>query len=106
MEQPKPQLPGPSIKEHVVDEIRTLLGSDTLLLRWPLGTKGSRKKWGHLNAQSMTPAYLRKLATGNIGVAMGAKSGGLCVVDADTELFATKMLECNPFLKDTLQTRG
>lgn len=89
-----------------VEELRQLLGNDALLLPWPLGSKGTRKKWGHLTLKSMTPACLAKCEKGNIGVALGQKSSGLCVVDADNEEFAKSFLKANAHLSGTLQTRG
>ena len=53
-----------------VAELRDLLGHDVLLLGWPTGTKGIPRKWGHLTVADMTPAYLKKLEAGNIGVAL------------------------------------
>ena len=55
-----------------------------LLLPWPLGKKGTKRKWKHLTLEAMSdPAYLAKLAKGNIGVAQGSKSNGLCSIDID-----------------------
>jgi len=46
------------------------------------------------------------LHRGNIGVALGEKSGGLCAVDFDHEDLAKDFLAVNPHLKHTLQTHG
>ena len=89
-----------------VIELRELLGHDVLLLAWPNGTKGTRRKWGHLTIASMTPAYLKKLAGGNIGVALGAKSGNLIHLDVDVDRLVDPFLVLNPFLNATLQTHG
>jgi hypothetical protein len=89
-----------------VNELRELLGKDVVLLGWPIRTKGSRKKWSHLTAASMTPGYLKNLAGGNIGVALGAKSGNLVALDVDTDELVEPFLSLNPFLKSTLQTHG
>lgn len=90
-----------------VDHLRKLLGYDTLLLAWPRGEKGTRKKWGHLTAAEMEkPAYLQTLEAGNIGVAQGAVSNGLCSIDFDIEDFTESFLELNPKLSETLITRG
>ena len=89
-----------------VSELRELLGHDVLLLAWPKGSKGTKKKWGHLTVASMTPAYLEKLERGNIGVALGEKSGNLVALDVDTDEMIQPYLTANSFLKDTLQTHG
>ena len=90
-----------------IAHIRELLGNDVLLLAWPLGLKGTNKKWGHLTLADMAePAYLRELETGNIGVALGAKSGGLCSIDWDDDVWMEKFLALNPALAGSLRTRG
>ena len=52
------------------------------------------------------PAYLQTLEAGNIGVAQGAVSNGLCSIDFDIEDFTESFLELNPKLSETLITRG
>jgi len=54
----------------------------------------------------MTPEYLSRLQHGNIGVALGEKSGGLCAIDFDRDDFADLFLSANPQLGGTLQTHG
>jgi hypothetical protein len=76
------------------------------LLGWPKGSKGLPKKWGHLTVADMTPDYLAKLERGNIGVALGAKSGNLVALDLDDHALIEPFLRLNPWLKDTLQTCG
>lgn len=87
-------------------EWRDLLGHDVLLLLWPLRSKGTRRKWAHLTVADMTPAYLAKLERGNIGVALGAKSGHLCALDVDMDNLIDPFITANPWLKNTLQTHG
>jgi hypothetical protein len=90
-----------------VSELCELLGEDVLLLHWPLGSKGTNRKWGHLTIEVMNdPAYLETLGTGNVGVALGAKSGGLVAVDIDEDELVQPFLDANPSLADTLQTHG
>ena len=89
-----------------VGELRELLGHDVLLLAWPKGSKGTLKKWGHLTVADMTPAYLAKLERGNIGVALGTKSGNLIALDVDDDSLVEPYLALNPWLTDTLQTHG
>ena len=54
----------------------------------------------------MTPAYISKLEHGNIGVALGAKSGHLIALDVDDDSLVEPYLASNPWFKDTLQTHG
>lgn len=54
----------------------------------------------------MTPAYLKKLERGNIGVALGRVSGGLVALDIDDDGMVNPFLAVNPCLKATLQTHG
>jgi hypothetical protein len=90
-----------------IDRLRDLLGHDALLLHWPRGVKGTKQKWGHLTIEAMSDQrYLEKLATGNVGVALGAKSNGLCVVDFDADGEDEKFLALNPALVNTLRTHG
>ncbi len=90
-----------------VAELRELLGNDVLLLPWPLGKKGDKRAWKHLTAAAMNdPAHLRLLGRGNIGVALGQVSGGLCSLDIDSDEELAHFLELNPEIGNTLQSRG
>jgi hypothetical protein len=90
-----------------ITDLRDLLGYDVLLLHWPLGSKGTKQKWRHLTIDDMSnPDYLAKLDSGNIGVALGEKSGHLCALDLDDDTLVDPFLESNPRLADTLQTHG
>jgi hypothetical protein len=89
-----------------VPELMQLLGSPVVFLAWPRGSKGFRRKWGHLTADDMTSDYLSKLQHGNIGVALGEKSGGLVAIDCDDDNFLKSFAAANPKLADTLQTHG
>lgn len=90
-----------------VKELLELLGSDVLLLPWPKGSKGANWKWGHLtNAAMKDLNYIAKLEHGNIGVALGEKSGNLIALDVDDNKWVEPFLALNPFLNKTLQTRG
>ena len=54
------------------DYLHNLLGQDVLLLPWPKGSKGTKRRWKHLATADMAnPKHLAKLnrAT-NIGVAL------------------------------------
>jgi hypothetical protein len=90
-----------------VDWVKARLGPGVVLIAWPLGVKASRKKWSHLTvALTTTPTYLRKLQDGNIGVALGGKSGGLCSIDLDDDALLVAFLALNPALAGALRTRG
>ena len=84
-----------------------LLGDKVVFIAWPKGIKGNdKKKWGYLTIDHMTKPYLDKLKDGNIGVALGEKSGGLCAIDIDQDDLVQPFLDSNPCLKATLQTHG
>lgn len=77
-----------------------------VFIDWPKGSKGTKKKWGSLTIKDMTPTYVANLREGNIGVALGEVSSGLCAIDADTDEFAASFRTANPALANTLQTHG
>lgn len=78
-----------------------------LLLGWPLGSKGTRRKWGHLTAKAMRdPRYLHQLDRGNVGVALGPVSGNLVSVDVDDDDGFSEFVQLNAVLADTLQSKG
>jgi hypothetical protein len=88
-----------------ISHILSLLGP-ALLLPWPAGCKGSRKKWKHLQLTVMNaPSHLAKLASGtNIGVALGKVSNGLVTIDFDHQDYIKPVLEANPLFRNTLCT--
>lgn len=93
--------------DNPVPELLRLLGQPVLLLAWPRGTKGTKRKWGRLTLAAMEdPRYLAKLAKGNIGVALGDKSGGLCSIDFDDDDALRVFDSLNPALADTLRSRA
>lgn len=89
-----------------VSELTVLLGKPVVFINWPRGVKGSHRKWKHLRDEDMTPEYLAKLPKGNIGVALGEVSGGLCAIDFDEDRLVQPFLDRNPNLIGTLQTHG
>ena len=91
-----------------VSELIHLLGEPVLLLSWPLGTKGTKQKWKHLEATTAMkdPAYLRDLDKSNIGVALGEKSGGLISIDLDEDGILDEFLRINPAINQTLVSKG
>lgn len=88
-----------------ISHILGLLGP-ALLLPWPVGCKGSRKRWKHLQLIDMSaPTHLAELErAGNIGVALGTASNGLVTIDFDDEDYVEPFLEANPRLRTTLRT--
>ena len=86
-------------------EIYSLLGG-AVLIGWPRGTKGTKMRWSHLMAAHMTPEYLAGIDRGNIGVALGAKSGHLVAIDVDDDALVGPFLDASPFLRATLQSHG
>lgn len=95
-------------KAKTIEKLRDLLGRDVLLLSWPKGLKGGRTRWKHLTSSAMDdPVHFAKLEWArNIGVALGAVSGGLCTINIDDDDWVELILAANPVLKDTLQTKG
>lgn len=82
------------------------------LLPWPLGLKGTNRKWGHLTVADMRKQQhwdaLRAAEAqgGNIGAAQGKVSNDLCSVDADSDAAADWFLTNNPNLAGSLITKG
>jgi hypothetical protein len=90
-----------------IEHLQELLGP-AVLLPWPSGSKGDRRKWKHLQLTDMNDdSYLVKLEkASNIGVALGAVSDGLVTIDIDRDDFVNPFLDANPLLRNTLQSRG
>ena len=63
--------------------------------------------WKDLTADIMDDErHLASLSNMNVAIVNGEKSGGLCCIDVDDEEFGKVLLEKNPFLRDTTQTKG
>ena len=77
-----------------ISHILGLLGH-ALLLPWPAGCKGNRKKWKHLQLPDMSASthLARSEKAGNIGVALGAVSKGLVTIDIDDDSHVEAFLE-------------
>ena len=88
-----------------IPHILGLLGP-ALLLPWPAGCKGNRKKWKHLQLPDMSAStHLAELEkAGNIGVALGKVSNGLITIDIDDEEYLEPFLQANPLVRNTLRT--
>ena len=88
-----------------IEHLRELV-DPAVLLPWPSGSKGNRKKWKHLQLTDMNDnGYLAGLEkAGNIGVALGQVSGGLVTIDLDCDDCVNPLLDANPLLTNTLRT--
>jgi len=95
-------------KTNIVALLTDLLGEDALLIPCRFGTKQPRDTgWQKLNAQKMSdPNYRVRLEQGNIGVALGNQSNGLCTLDFDDQQALGIFLQLNPLLRDTLRTKA
>lgn len=93
------------IRLNQVARAQALVGKGTVLLACR-GKKPLLKDWPNLTAAAMTSDYLRSLCGGNIGVLLGTPSNGLCTIDIDGDEAVEPFLKRNPFLRQTLQTRG
>src|SRR6266446_4589848 len=88
----------------IVDELRSLLGDDVVLLPIPRGSKKPViKGWQSTNVSRMEePEYLAQLNhDGNIGVLLGS---GLITIDLDRDEAVEPFLNLNPKLRSTLRT--
>lgn len=93
---------------EVIQKIYGALGEKTVLLPLAAGTKKCLvKAWQKVKLEdTKVPEYVAKLIVGNVGVSLGAPSGGLCSIDFDDDAAATEFLDSNPALQNTLRTRG
>src|SRR5262249_4686146 len=94
-----------AVKSRRISDLLGLLGP-AVLLPWPSGSKGDRRKWKHLQLTDMDEgSHLAKLdKAGNIGVALGKASEGLVTIDLDQDCCVDAFLEANPLLADTLRS--
>jgi len=92
----------------VVEELRSLLGDDVILLPIKRGGKGPFGKemegWQNFTVDHIRePDYLARLNSGgNIGVKLG---DGLVTIDLDQDAAVEPFLILNPKLRGTLRTR-
>jgi hypothetical protein len=83
------------------------VGHNVLFLPWPSGSKGEKRRWKHRTLEDMSkPAYLAELETGNIGIAQGSRSNGLCSIDIDDDEEVDGFLKLNRALACSLRTKG
>ena len=85
--------------------LQNVFGS-CVFLKWPRGKKGDKRKWKHLTLDDMTPKYLSTVLDGNIGIALGKVSNGLCAIDLDDDDSVQPFLKDNPWAANTTITKG
>ena len=90
---------------HQVEDLINLFGKRALMI--PCKGKVPAIKWRELTVKVMSdPDHLTILSHYNIAIVNGKKSDGLCCIDVDEEYFTEVLLEKNPLLKNTTQTKG
>ncbi len=95
--------------KEFLDWVIQKLGTDAVLLPVPRGQKGCKLKgWTDLTSQCMAdPKHNAKLLShGNLGVALGKQSAGLCTIDIDDDNGVAEFFDRNPELEGTLRTKG
>jgi phage/plasmid-associated DNA primase len=97
------------VNETPVQRIQRLLGEQVVLVWMERGTKGPKfRGWQKQTLEHMGDArYVANLNSGhNLGVLVGAPSGGVCSIDIDDDASVEPFLALNPQLRGTLFTRG
>lgn len=90
-----------------IETLRQLLGPDAALIPVEKGEKRpALTNWQTLTCTwSADPANEARLQTCNVGVNLGASSGGLISIDFDDDQLAAEMVALNPVLTKTLTSR-
>jgi hypothetical protein len=106
--EPPPSItPAPPPSKTHVETIRELLNGPALLVPCLWGEKRCFEEWGSFALDRMEdPLYLVRLQKGNIGVVLGDASEGLFTIDIDVEEDVEAFLELNPWLRNTLVSKG
>src|SRR5439155_26241745 len=97
------------VNETPVQRVQRLLGDKVVLLWMARGTKAPKfAGWQKQTIEHMRDIrYVANLNSGhNIGVLLGAPSGGVCSIDIDDDANVEPFLVLNPQLRHTLDTRG
>jgi phage/plasmid-associated DNA primase len=92
-----------------VERIQRLLGDQVVVVWMERGTKAPKfRGWQKQTIEHMRDArYVANLNSGhNLGVLVGAPSGGVCSIDIDDDAGVEPFLALNPQLRGTLFTRG
>ncbi|MBE2203012.1 MAG: hypothetical protein IAE94_01550 [Chthoniobacterales bacterium] len=92
-----------TIPERIIERI-----GPAVLLPIPAGEKGPKVAgWQKLTLADMKPDYLAGLNHGNnIGVLLGAASGGLVTIDCDSDEYLESFLSVNPGLREGLISKA
>src|SRR5438067_18020 len=100
--------PDRTAKPGAIAKLQGLLGNDVLFLRWPLGKKGTRRRWKRLGSERMSdPKYLKLFTKNiNIGIAQGTISNGVCSIDIDDDDEVEGFIALNPKLANSLRSKG
>jgi hypothetical protein len=89
-----------------VVEILGLLGDVVLIPNYPMTKKPAIKNWQKATRELMKDGdYLQSFNGKNIGVLLGAASGGLCTIDLDNDSDVEPLLAKNPRLRETTRTK-
>ena len=106
MKAPNPAAPVNGSRPSI-ETLRQLIGPDAALIPIEKGKKApALPNWQKLTSTwSGDPANEARLEAGNVGVNLGAPSGGLITIDCDTDQMAEEMLALNPVLSRTLTSR-
>jgi Bifunctional DNA primase/polymerase, N-terminal. len=100
--------PGRGAIPEAIAKLQRLLGNDVLYLPWPLGKKGTKRKWkGFTSARMSDPKYLKLFTKNiNIGIAQGTISNGVCSIDIDDNDEVEGFIALNPKLANSLRSKG
>ena len=97
------------VNETPVQRIQRLLGEQAVVVWMARGTKAPKfRGWQKQTVEDMRDAgYVANLNSGhNLGVLVGAPSGGVCSIDIDDDASVEPFLALNPQLRTTLFTSG
>lgn len=97
------------VNETPVQRIQRLLGEQAVVVWMARGTKAPKfRGWQKQTVEDMRDAgYVANLNSGhNLGVLVGAPSGGVCSIDIDDDASVEPFLALNPQLRGTLFTCG
>jgi len=97
------------VNETPVQRIQRLLDDQVVVIWMQRGTKAPKfRGWQKVTVEKMRDTdYVANLNSGhNLGVLVGAPSGGVCSIDIDDDACVEPFLALNPQLRGTLFTRG
>ncbi len=98
-----------AVNETPVQRIQRLLGDQVVVVWMARGTKAPKfRGWQRQTIEHMRDErYVANLNSGhNLGVLVGAPSGGVCSIDIDDDASVEPFLALNPQLRGALFTRG